>query len=196
MRHSAIRRAPVRQCTRTGSSTVQNILFLRRGSSHHECRACAVAGPDHPMAPPTGQGARTRAVLSRRLPVGQSVRRATARVGCRKPLRSFRNRRRSIARSARASRRRLIDFDRDFSAAFSARPADDDSGEADPERFQRYFCQQGRFTAGVAVRYAPSMIITGWMRCAARIAMSPTRRRWSCGSRGGLRRTASAVPAR
>ena len=32
---------------------------------------------------------------------------------------------------------------------------------ADPEKFQRYFRDQGRFTAGVAVRYAPSMITSG-----------------------------------
>ena len=48
----------------------------------------------------------------------------------------------------------LIDFDREFSALFSA-------GSGDPareEKFQRYFAAQGRFTAGVATRYAPSMI--------------------------------------
>jgi phenol 2-monooxygenase len=51
----------------------------------------------------------------------------------------------------------LIDFDREFSKLFSARPAD--SGEAvDPEKFQQYFIAQGRFTAGVATRYARSMI--------------------------------------
>ncbi|MGH3425335.1 MAG: FAD-dependent monooxygenase, partial [Nocardioidaceae bacterium] len=53
----------------------------------------------------------------------------------------------------------LIDFDREFAAAFSARPAGDgEGGDEDPERFQRYFREQGRFTAGVAVRYEPSMI--------------------------------------
>ena len=47
----------------------------------------------------------------------------------------------------------LIDFDREFSKLFRA------SGEvADREKFQRYFVAQGRFTAGVATRYAPSMI--------------------------------------
>ncbi|MGH3744421.1 MAG: FAD-dependent monooxygenase, partial [Mycobacteriales bacterium] len=52
----------------------------------------------------------------------------------------------------------LIDFDREFAAAFSARPDDDEGGDGDPARFQRYFRRQGRFTAGVAVRYEPSMI--------------------------------------
>jgi phenol 2-monooxygenase len=55
----------------------------------------------------------------------------------------------------------LIDFDREFARMFSAPPKE--SGEAagegvDPAEFQRYFAAQGRFTAGVATRYAPSMI--------------------------------------
>jgi phenol 2-monooxygenase len=51
----------------------------------------------------------------------------------------------------------LIDFDREFSKRFrTPRTA---SGDAvDPEEFQEYFIAQGRFTAGVATRYAPSMI--------------------------------------
>jgi phenol 2-monooxygenase len=53
----------------------------------------------------------------------------------------------------------LIDFDREFARMFSAPPKESDDGEGvDPEEFQRYFVQQGRFTAGVATRYEPSMI--------------------------------------
>jgi len=54
----------------------------------------------------------------------------------------------------------LIDFDREFSRRFRAGPAQSDGAEeaVDPEEFQRYFIAQGRFTAGVATRYAPSMI--------------------------------------
>jgi phenol 2-monooxygenase (NADPH) len=50
----------------------------------------------------------------------------------------------------------LIDFDREFSRLFRG----GGSGDAlvDPEEFERYFVAQGRFTAGVATRYAPSMI--------------------------------------
>jgi phenol 2-monooxygenase len=48
----------------------------------------------------------------------------------------------------------LIDFDREFSRLFSARERE----SVDPEEFQRYFIAQGRFTAGVATRYAPSVI--------------------------------------
>jgi phenol 2-monooxygenase (NADPH) len=55
----------------------------------------------------------------------------------------------------------LIDFDRDFARMFSAPPrdaADGDGDGVDPEEFQRHFVRQGRFTAGVATRYTPSMI--------------------------------------
>jgi phenol 2-monooxygenase len=55
----------------------------------------------------------------------------------------------------------LIDFDREWSKMVSATPkeAGDAEGEGvDPEEIERYFIAQGRFTAGVATRYAPSMI--------------------------------------
>lgn len=55
----------------------------------------------------------------------------------------------------------LIDFDRAFAKMFSARPkgADvpDEEG-VDPAEFQQYFQQSGRFTAGTAIRYHPSII--------------------------------------
>ncbi|PRY49062.1 phenol 2-monooxygenase [Geodermatophilus tzadiensis] len=60
--------------------------------------------------------------------------------------------------------RELIDFDREFARMFSAPPresGDADGHGVDPAEFQRYFVQQGRFTAGVATRYAPSMITAG-----------------------------------
>jgi phenol 2-monooxygenase len=54
----------------------------------------------------------------------------------------------------------LIDFDREFSKMFSAHPSQsgNDIEGVDPEEFQQYFITQGRFTAGVATRYPPSMI--------------------------------------
>jgi phenol 2-monooxygenase len=54
----------------------------------------------------------------------------------------------------------LIDFDREFARMFSAPPKDTDDAwvGVDPAEFQRYFVQQGGFTAGVATRYARSMI--------------------------------------
>jgi phenol 2-monooxygenase (NADPH) len=57
--------------------------------------------------------------------------------------------------------KQLIDFDRDFSKRFRARPrtsGDVDTDQIDPAEFQRHFIAEGRFTAGVATRYAPSMI--------------------------------------
>ena len=55
----------------------------------------------------------------------------------------------------------LIDFDREFSRRFTARAprsGDADLERVDPEEFQAYFTAQGRFTAGVATRYAPSVL--------------------------------------
>jgi phenol 2-monooxygenase (NADPH) len=55
----------------------------------------------------------------------------------------------------------LIDFDREFAKMFSAHPAEDGDptgGGVDPAEFQQYFTTQGRFTAGVATKYAPSVI--------------------------------------
>jgi phenol 2-monooxygenase (NADPH) len=51
----------------------------------------------------------------------------------------------------------LIDFDREFSKRFRT-PRSASGDGVDPEEFQEYFVAQGRFTAGVATRYAPSMI--------------------------------------
>lgn len=55
----------------------------------------------------------------------------------------------------------LIDFDREFAKMFSARPktsADSGEGGVDPAEFQKYFVRQGRFTAGTAIQYGPSII--------------------------------------
>ena len=62
-------------------------------------------------------------------------------------LLTYSEERRSVAQA-------LIDFDREFAAMFSARA----KGDGDPAEFQRYFVQHGRFTAGTAIQYAPSMI--------------------------------------
>ncbi|HXV94189.1 MAG TPA: FAD-dependent monooxygenase, partial [Pseudonocardia sp.] len=79
------------------------------------------------------------------------VLRGTARPGL---LHTYSEERQKIAQQ-------LIDFDREFAKMFSAHPKEDGGAEAegiDPEEFQQYFITQGRFTAGVATRYAPSMI--------------------------------------
>jgi phenol 2-monooxygenase (NADPH) len=65
----------------------------------------------------------------------------------------------SIERQAIA--KELIDFDREWAAMFSAPPRDEDDPNStgiDPAEFQRYFVKQGRFTAGTATRYMPSLI--------------------------------------
>jgi len=57
----------------------------------------------------------------------------------------------------------LIDFDRQFARMFSARPkttSGTDDGGIDPKEFQAHFVRAGRFTAGTATRYQPS-VLTG-----------------------------------
>jgi len=59
----------------------------------------------------------------------------------------------------------LIDFDRKFARMFSAPPkgspegsCEDQGDGVDPKEFQEYFIRQGRFTAGTAIQYYPSLI--------------------------------------
>ncbi len=52
--------------------------------------------------------------------------------------------------------KQLIDFDHEFSEMFRA--GAQPGGDTGREEFQQYFVAQGRFTAGVATRYVPSMI--------------------------------------
>jgi phenol 2-monooxygenase len=61
----------------------------------------------------------------------------------------------TYSQERRAVAKELIDFDREFSRLFRGRGAQE---RVDPETFQRYFVAQGRFTAGVATSYEPSMI--------------------------------------
>jgi phenol 2-monooxygenase (NADPH) len=79
-----------------------------------------------------------------------SVIRGTARAEL---LRTYSEERQAVAKQ-------LIEFDREFSRLFSAGAVSSRKGEegADSAEFQRYFVAQGRFTAGVATKYAPSLI--------------------------------------
>ena len=68
---------------------------------------------------------------------------------------------RGYSEERHAVARELIDFDRAFARMFSAPPKDPTnpaSTGVDPAEFQRYFVQQGRFTAGTATRYGASLI--------------------------------------
>jgi len=67
----------------------------------------------------------------------------------------------SYSRERHGVAKQLIDFDREFAEMFSARPktSADDEGGVDPAQFQQYFQQAGRFTAGTATRYAPSVLV-------------------------------------
>ncbi|MDY7106196.1 MAG: FAD-dependent monooxygenase [Actinomycetota bacterium] len=67
---------------------------------------------------------------------------------------------RTYSAERHAVAKRLIDFDREFAAMFSANPrTEDDPDGVDPAEFQRYFQQHGRFTAGTETRYAPSLLV-------------------------------------
>ncbi|MBI5131938.1 MAG: FAD-dependent monooxygenase [Rhodopseudomonas palustris] len=64
-------------------------------------------------------------------------------------LHSYSGERRAIAKE-------LIDFDREWSALLAS--AKRDGGKADPAETQRYFVRHGRYTAGTATHYAPSLL--------------------------------------
>jgi phenol 2-monooxygenase (NADPH) len=67
----------------------------------------------------------------------------------------------TYSQERQATAKELIDFDREFSRLFRSRAnasGDAEGDGVDPEEFQEYFVAQGRFTAGVATRYAPSMV--------------------------------------
>jgi Phenol hydroxylase, C-terminal dimerisation domain/FAD binding domain len=73
-----------------------------------------------------------------------------------KLLHTYSSERRAIAEE-------LIEFDREFARMFSAKPGSasaSDDEVVDPVEFKNYFIRQGRFTAGTATTYRPS-IITG-----------------------------------
>lgn len=66
---------------------------------------------------------------------------------------------RTYSDERQAAAKELIDFDRHFAAAMSAPPALGGAGDGGAgDEFERYFAEQLRFTAGIATRYAPSMI--------------------------------------
>ncbi|MBT00448.1 MAG: phenol 2-monooxygenase [Oceanospirillaceae bacterium] len=55
----------------------------------------------------------------------------------------------------------LIDFDREFSRMFSAKPKSADNPDGvDPAEFQRYFQLFGEYTAGVSIQYRPSLMVS------------------------------------
>ena len=51
----------------------------------------------------------------------------------------------------------LIDFDTEWSGIMASRAKDGDAAIS-PEKFQEYFVKSGRYTAGTAIQYKPSMV--------------------------------------
>ncbi|MFC0240785.1 FAD-binding monooxygenase [Rhodopseudomonas telluris] len=62
----------------------------------------------------------------------------------------------SYSAERRAVAKELIDFDREWAALLAS--AKHDGARADPAETQRYFVQHGRYTAGTATHYAPSLL--------------------------------------
>jgi len=54
----------------------------------------------------------------------------------------------------------LIAFDREWAKILGARPAENDGAVEDEPKFQSYFIRHGRYTAGMSVKYAAS-VLTG-----------------------------------
>ncbi|MFO1313030.1 MAG: FAD-binding monooxygenase [Burkholderiales bacterium] len=71
---------------------------------------------------------------------------------------------RTYSLERRAIAQELIDFDKRWSKTMSSPPKDPahpERGGVDPDELQRQFVQAGRYTAGVATRYAPGTLLTG-----------------------------------
>lgn len=69
-------------------------------------------------------------------------------------LHSYSDERREVAKM-------LIDFDREWSGIISSRPKPGEEGQeggVNSARFQEYFVRSGRYMAGTAIQYPPSMI--------------------------------------
>jgi phenol 2-monooxygenase len=67
----------------------------------------------------------------------------------------------SYSAERHAIAKELIDFDREWAKMISAplkAPGDPDSKGVDPEEVRGYFVKHGRYTAGTATRYAPSLL--------------------------------------
>ncbi|MEU6700890.1 FAD-dependent monooxygenase [Pseudonocardia sp. NPDC046786] len=121
-----------RLCDRFADSTDEPRVFIA-GDACHTHSAKAGQGMNVSMADAFNLGWKLGTVLRGSAPSAI--------------LRTYSSERQEVARQ-------LIEFDREFAALFASR-------DAEPETFQRYFREQGRFTAGVAVRYPPSALTAG-----------------------------------
>src|SRR5262249_38305359 len=65
----------------------------------------------------------------------------------------------------------LIDFDREWATLLASSKSDGKG--PDPAKMQRYFVQHGRYTAGTATRYQPSLLTGGgtWQHLAEGLAI-------------------------
>ncbi|RST86679.1 3-hydroxybenzoate 4-monooxygenase [Aquibium carbonis] len=64
----------------------------------------------------------------------------------------------SYSAERQAVARDLIEFDREWSRIMSERPKTESETTEDAPKFQRYFIEHGRYTAGLSVTYKPSIL--------------------------------------
>jgi phenol 2-monooxygenase len=125
-----------------------------KGMEEHFPRVFIVGDACHTHSPKAGQGMNVSMADSFNL--GWKLASVVQGRSSPRLLHTYSDERQAVAKE-------LIDFDRQFAKLFSAPPkdaADPQSEGVDPAEFQAYFVRQGRFTAGTAVHYLPS-IITG-----------------------------------
>ena len=70
---------------------------------------------------------------------------------------------RTYSAERHAIARELIDFDKEWSKIMASQPRDPghpELGGVDPQELQEHFVKSGRYTAGVATRYAPTTALT------------------------------------
>lgn len=70
---------------------------------------------------------------------------------------------RTYSAERHAIARELIDFDKEWSKIMASPPKDPSRPElpgVDPQELEAYFVKSGRYTAGVATRYAPTTVLT------------------------------------
>jgi len=126
---------------------------LPKGQEAEGFPHCFIAGDAcHTHSPKAGQGMNVS--MQDTLNLGWKLASVIRGQSSPQILHTYSAERRTIAKE-------LIDFDREFAKMFSARPKS--AGEADsdgvhPAELQKYFVKHGRFTAGTATHYSPSII--------------------------------------
>ncbi|MCY0963780.1 FAD-dependent monooxygenase [Parathalassolituus penaei] len=130
----------------------QRITTAFDDSTHERAARVFLAGDAcHTHSPKAGQGLNTSVMDTWNL--GWKLAHVLTGLADEDILRTYSAERREYGQA-------LIDFDREFSAMFSAKPKSADNPDGvDPAEFQRYFQLFGKYTAGVSIQYRPSIMV-------------------------------------